>query len=104
MRTAGPRLSARAKLGSILADVTPEETHEYPIIDLAGESEGKCVHIYWELADRETENGRMTAPIYVAVDAGNVGKEVAIRLPKEMAIRLLMILSANWANEVGRVL
>lgn len=70
-----------------------------------GESEGKCVHIYWELADRETENGRMTGmPIYIAVDAGNVEQEVAIRLPKDMAIRLLMILSPDWANEVGRAL
>ncbi len=70
-----------------------------------GESEGKCVHIYWELADRETENGRMTGmPIYIAVDAGNVEQEVAIRLPKDMAIRLLMILSHDWANEVGRAL
>ncbi len=25
-----------------------------------GENKGKCVHIYWELADRETENGRMS--------------------------------------------
>jgi len=70
-----------------------------------GESEGRCVHIYWELADREIENDRMTgAPIYIAVDAGNVGEEVAIRLPKEIGIRLLMMLSPNWANEVGRVL
>jgi hypothetical protein len=70
-----------------------------------GESEGKCVHIYWELADRETENGRMTgAPIYIAGDAGNVDEEVAIRLPKEIAIRLLTVLSPDWANEVARVL
>jgi hypothetical protein len=70
-----------------------------------GESEGKCVHIYWELADREIENGRMTGvPIYIAVDAGNVDEEVAIRLPKEIAIRLLMMLSPDRANEVGRVL
>jgi hypothetical protein len=44
------------------------------------------------------------APIYLAVDAGNVDEEVAIRLPKEIGIRLLMMLSPNWANEVGRVL
>jgi hypothetical protein len=38
-----------------------------------GESKGKCVHIYWELADREIENGTTTrAPIYIAVDAGNI--------------------------------
>ncbi len=70
-----------------------------------GESKGKCVHFYWELAEREIENDRMTgAPIYIAVDAGNVDEEVAIRLPKEIAIRLLMMLSPDWANEVGRVL
>jgi hypothetical protein len=69
------------------------------------ESEGKSVHIYWELADREIENDRMTgAPIYIAVDAGNVDEEVAIRLPKEIAIRLLMMISPNWANEAGQVL
>lgn len=70
-----------------------------------GGSKGKCVHIYWELADRETQNGRMTGvPIYIAVDAGNADEEVAIRLPKEIAMRLLMMLSPDWANEVGRVL
>jgi hypothetical protein len=71
-----------------------------------GENKGKSVHIYWDLADREVENGRMTgAPIYIAVDAGNAGEdEVAVRLPKEIAIRLLMMLSPDWANEVGQVL
>ncbi len=69
-----------------------------------GESEGKSVHIYWELADRETENGRMIgAPIYLAVDNGNADEEVAVQLPKEIAVRLLTILSPNWADEVGRV-
>jgi hypothetical protein len=33
-----------------------------------GESKGKHVHIYWELADREVKNGRMRAPVYIAVD------------------------------------
>jgi hypothetical protein len=51
-----------------------------------GESEGRCVHIYRELAERETENGRMATPIYIAVDAGNADQEVAIRLPKEIAL------------------
>jgi hypothetical protein len=70
-----------------------------------GENEGKCVHIYWELADREIENGRLIgAPIYIAVDAGNANEEVAIRLPKEIAIKLLMILSPAWGDEVGRIL
>jgi hypothetical protein len=70
-----------------------------------GESEGKCVHIYWELADREIENSKMTgAPIYLAVHAGDADKEVAIRLPKEIAIRLLMILSPDWAGQFGQVI
>jgi hypothetical protein len=70
-----------------------------------GESEGKSVHIYWELAEREIENDRMVgAPIYIAVNAGNADKEVVIRLPKDIAIRLLMILSANFADEVARVI
>ena len=69
-----------------------------------GESKGKSVHIYWELADRELEGKRMRAPIYLAVDAGDADEEVAIRLPKEIAIRLLTVLTPNWADEVGRVL
>ena len=67
-----------------------------------GESEGKSVH--WELAERETATGRMEAPIYIAVEAGNADQEVTIRLPKEIALRLLMVLSPKWADEVGRVL
>jgi hypothetical protein len=63
------------------------------------------VHIYWELAEREVEDEkRMRAPIYIAVDGGNADEEVSIRLPKEIAIRLLMVLTPNWADEVGRVL
>ena len=70
-----------------------------------GESEGKCVHLYWELAERDVESGRMTgAPVYIAVDAGNANKEVAVRLPKEIAIRLLIALSSTYAEEVGRVI
>ena len=69
-----------------------------------GESAGKHVHIYWELGDREIEKGRMLgAPICLAVDAGNPDQEVAIRLPKDIAIRLLMILSDNFSDEIGRV-
>ena len=70
-----------------------------------GESEGKCVHIYWELADREIEDSKMTgAPIYIAVDAGNADEEVAIRLPKEIAVRLLMALCLDGFLQIGRVL
>lgn len=70
-----------------------------------GESEGKCVHIYWELADREIKDGRMTgAPIYIAIDAGNADEEVAIRLPKEIAMGLLMALSPRSAGQTFRIL
>ena len=70
-----------------------------------GESDGKCVHVYWELAEREIENGMMTgAPIYIAIDAGNADEEVAIRLPKEIAIRLLMALSPDRAGQTGHIL
>ncbi len=70
-----------------------------------GESEGKHVHIYWELAEREAEEGRsMRAPVYLAVDAGNEEQEVAIRLPKDIAMRLLMVLTTNWTDEICRVL
>ena len=67
-----------------------------------GQSEGKCVHTYWELAERELDDGR--APIYLAADDGDAEKEVAIRLPKEIAIKLLMVLSPHWADEVAKVL
>ncbi len=70
-----------------------------------GESEGKCVHIYWELAERDVENEkRMRAPVYIAVDGGNADEEVSVRLPKEIAMRLLMGLSATWADDVVRVI
>ena len=64
-----------------------------------GESKGKCVHIYWELAEVEDES-RMRAPVYIAVDGGSVDEEVAVRLPKEVAMRLLMVLIPNWADEI----
>jgi hypothetical protein len=70
-----------------------------------GESEGKSVHIYWELAERDLGKGEMMrAPIYIAVDAGDARQEVAIRLPKEIGMRLLMVLSSNWTGEIGGVL
>jgi hypothetical protein len=99
------RLSERVKPASALADVTLGEPMSTRSSIWLGESEGKSVHIYWELADREIENDRMTgAPIYIAVYGGNVDQEVAIRLPKDISIRLLMMLSPDWANEVRRVL
>ncbi len=70
-----------------------------------GESEGKCVHIYWELAERDVEDEkRLRAPVYIAVDGGNADEEVAVRLPKGIAMRLLMVLIPNWADEAERVL
>jgi hypothetical protein len=68
-----------------------------------GESQGKSVHIYWELAERE-DGERMRVPIYIAADAGNADDEVSIRLPKEIAMRLLMVLAPNWTEEIGQVL
>jgi hypothetical protein len=45
------------------------------------------------------------APVYIAVDAGDADKkEVAVRLPKDIATRLLIALSPNYADEVGRVI
>jgi hypothetical protein len=70
-----------------------------------GESKGKFAHIYWELADREISDEKgMRAPVYIAVEAADEEREVAIRLPKEIAIRLLIALSDNFAEEVGRIL
>lgn len=88
-----------------IVDISSRGNHEHRSSIWLGENRGRSAHIYWELADLEIENDRMTgAPIYIAVDAGNVDEEVAIRLPKEIAIRLLMMLSPDWANEVGCVL
>jgi hypothetical protein len=69
-----------------------------------GQDKGTSVHIYWELAEREVGGQMMRAPIYIAADAGDANQEVAIRLPKEIAIRLLMALSPNWADQVAGVL
>lgn len=70
-----------------------------------GENEGRSVHIYWELAEREVEGGKMMrAPIYIAVDAGNADEEIAIRLPKDVAMKLLMMLSSSWTEDMARVL
>ena len=63
-----------------------------------GESDGKTVHIYWEFADREVNYGHMAAPIYIAVDAGDANQQIAVRLPKDIAVRLLTVLSSNPAD------
>ena len=54
-----------------------------------GEKNGKCVHIYWELAEREIEGKMMRAPVYIAADAGDEEKEMVIRLPQAIALKLL---------------
>jgi hypothetical protein len=61
--------------------------------------------IYWELAERESEDERMIrSPIQIAVDSGIADQEVSIRLPKEIAMRLLITLAPNWTELIGRVL
>lgn len=66
-----------------------------------GESDGKCVHIYWELADREIEGGTMIgAPIYIAVDTGDSNKEIAVRLPAECGRELLKILGDGGLSDM----
>ena len=69
-----------------------------------GKSEGKHVHIYWELAERESDETALRAPIYIAADAEDTGEEIAIRLPKEIAMKLLMVFSSSWTKDVARVL
>jgi hypothetical protein len=68
-----------------------------------GESAGKFVHIYWELAERDKVHERSVAPIYIAVDSGDCNNEVALRLPKDIALGLLTILSPGAAAEVFQV-
>jgi len=70
-----------------------------------GENRGGYVHIYWELGERDSGDGKMMrAPVYIAVDPGDREQEVGIRLPKDIAIRLLMGLSPNWADQVAQVI
>ena len=68
-----------------------------------GESAGKFVHIYWELAERDKVHERSVAPIYIAVDSGDANNEIALRLPKDIALGLLTILSPDAAAEVCQV-
>src|SRR6266436_10181336 len=97
-----PSAVQRAKPAVVSADSSLEEPMSTRSSIWLGQSEGKCVHIYWELAERELNDG--SAPIYLAADDGDAEKEVAIRLPKEIAIKLLMVLSPHWADEVAKVL
>ncbi len=66
------------------------------------EHDRKCFRVYWELAEREMENGRsIGAPVYIAVDKGNSNEEVAVRLPKEIAEALLTVLFPNYLEYYG---
>ena len=66
------------------------------------EHDRKSLHVYWELAEREMENGRAIAvPVYIAVDKGNSNEEVAVRLPKEIAEALLTVLFPNYLEYCG---
>ncbi|PYX74381.1 MAG: hypothetical protein DMG78_06935 [Acidobacteria bacterium] len=94
-----PSAVRRAKPASLFADNAPEERMSTRSSIWLDRSQDKSVHIYWELAEREMENGRMTgAPVYIAVDDGDAEREIEIRLPKEIAIKLLTILSVNPAD------
>jgi hypothetical protein len=46
----------------------------------------------------------MRAPIYISVDAGDPEREMAIRLPKEIALKLLMVLGSNFAEQAASVI
>jgi hypothetical protein len=40
-----------------------------------GEDRGRSVHIYWELAERKLENGKIVGvPIYIAAEADDSGE------------------------------
>jgi hypothetical protein len=51
------------------------------------DSKGKEVHIYWELAERIP---RVAAPIYLEVS--DKEKEVAVRLPADLADKIRAVL------------
>jgi hypothetical protein len=55
------------------------------------------------LAERDKIHERSVAPIYIAVDSGDANNEVALRLPKDIALGLLTILSPDAAAEVCQV-
>ena len=66
------------------------------------EDDGKSIHLYWELAEREMKDGRsIAAPIFIAVDKGNSNEQVAVRLPKEVAEALLTVLCPNYLDQFG---
>jgi hypothetical protein len=66
----------------------------------------KVVHIYWELRECELDDDGelIAAPVYISAGSRDSHRAVAMRLPKEIAMKLLMILSQNWTENVRRVL
>ena len=62
---------------------------------LCADENGREIHIYWELGERAAPN---FAPMYLEVESG--GKEVAIRLPKEIAQQLRDMLTPEGSWEV----
>jgi hypothetical protein len=95
---------SRAKPAAVSADSPVEEHMSTRSSIWLGKSEGKHVHIYWELAERESDEKTLRAPIYIAADPGDIGEEIAIRLPKQIAMKLLMVLSSSWTEDIARVL
>jgi hypothetical protein len=73
-----------------------------------GENDGKSVHLYFELAERELDAGQMVAaPLYLAASGvGATGdvKEVTVRLAKEFGEALLSVLSSHQRHIRCKVL
>jgi hypothetical protein len=44
------------------------------------------------------------APVYIAAESEDTGEDIAIRLPKDIAMKLLMVLSSSWTRDVTQVL
>jgi hypothetical protein len=63
-----------------------------------GETKGKSVHIYWELGEGEKKG----VPVYIALSAENAD-EVAIRLPKKLAVQILSVLDDKFMENDPRV-
>jgi len=61
------------------------------------DDQGHCVHIYWELAEREIKP-RFGAPVYIEIEFET--KSAAIRLPKEIAEKVVRALGCSNSTEV----
>ncbi len=64
-----------------------------------GESGGKSLHLYFELAEREQADGQvLAAPLYLeasGVDSDGTPIETSVRLAKETGEKLVAILAAD---------